>query len=248
MLGARIRLDGQSWRRVYRITGMMTALAIALSVIITNLAMETFSQGVDVQGLMVAIVTPLVLAAPSIGLIAIRHEQLRLANQKLQHLATYDWLTGCLNRGAFTTRVSTAIARPSTRMPALLVVDVDHFKAINDTHGHDRGDDALRLIGGALLQAAPEKALVGRVGGEEFAVFLESSDGANLARIAEQLRAAVGQLSFISDGAACSLSVSIGCAIVHSPTDFRTLYRIADDCLYKAKSAGRDQVMLIDAA
>src|SRR5690606_10957244 len=96
------KLDGHAWRRVYRITGIATALMVAASVIVTNLFMETFSQGVDVQGLMVAIVTPLILAGPSFGLIALRQEQLRQANQQLQKLATYDWLTGCLNRGAFT--------------------------------------------------------------------------------------------------------------------------------------------------
>lgn len=248
MLGANTRLDSQAWLRVYRTAGLLTALAIVLSVIITNVIMETFSEGINVQGLMVAIVTPLMLAGPSIGFILFRQEQLRLANEQLQKLATYDWLTDCLNRGAFTHKVSEALESATTGTSALLVIDVDHFKAINDSHGHDRGDDALRLIAGTLRQTAGEATLVGRLGGEEFAVFLETSDNAAAAQMAEKLRAAVARLAFVTDGNGCPLSISVGGAIIHGATDFRTLYRMADRCLYQAKSAGRDRIALIDAA
>lgn len=246
MLGAKTKLDGQAWRRVYRVTGIATALVIVASVIMTNFFMETFSRGVDVQGLMASIVIPLVLAGPSIGLIVIRQEQLRQANQRLQKLATFDWLTNCYNRGAFTQKVEAALNRSGSS--ALLVIDVDHFKAINDKHGHDRGDDALRLIAGTLQQMAGPDALVGRLGGEEFAVFLQGTDSAAVARIAEALRAAVARLAFVTDGTGCPLSVSIGGAIIQGKTDFRMLYRCADDCLYQAKNSGRDRVALIDAA
>lgn len=248
MLGAKTKLDGHAWRRVYRITSIATALVIVASVIMTNFFMETFSRGVDVQGLMASIVIPLVLAGPSIGLIALRQEQLRQANQQLQKLATFDWLTGCYNRGAFTQMVVAALKRPSAGASALLVIDVDHFKAINDTHGHDRGDDALRLIAGTLQQVAGSDALVGRLGGEEFGVFLQGVESSAVARYAEALRSAVARLAFLTDGAGCPLSVSIGGAIIQGNTDFRTLYRIADDCLYQAKNDGRDRVSLIDAA
>jgi diguanylate cyclase len=245
---ANIRLDRRAWLRVYRATFLLTAAAVALSIIITNVIMETFSEGINIQGLMVAIVTPLMLAGPSIGFILFRQEQLQLANARLKELATYDWLTGCLNRGAFTHAVSQALSSAHQSTSALLVVDVDHFKDINDAHGHDRGDDALCLIAGTLKQTAGENVPVGRLGGEEFAVFLASSNNLEASRMAENLRAAVARLAFVTDGNGCPLSVSIGGAIFAGPADFRTLYRMADTCLYQAKSSGRDRVALIEAA
>lgn len=246
--GANIRLDSQAWLRVYRATGLLTSLAIVLSVVMTNLIMETFSEGINVQGLMVAIVTPLTLAGPSIGFILFRQEQLRVANTKLQKLATYDWLTGCFNRGAFTHEVSETLEAAASRTSALLVIDVDNFKTINDSHGHDRGDDALRLIAGTLQQVVGSAVPVGRLGGEEFAIFLADTTNQEAGSIAEKLRSAVARLAFVTEGNGCPLSVSIGGAIFTGATDFRTLYRMADACLYQAKAEGRNRVALVDAA
>ncbi|KKB08230.1 hypothetical protein VE26_11500 [Devosia chinhatensis] len=190
---------------------------------------------------------PILLGGPSIALFTFRNEQLRVANEQLQTLATYDWMTSCLNRGAFTHKV-TRILETTTLSAALLVVDVDHFKSINDNHGHDRGDDALRLIAGTLRETMGDRALVGRLGGEEFGIFLTSISPADLARIAERLRAAVARLAFVTDGVGCPLSISIGGTIVRGKSDFRALYRLADMQLYEAKAAGRDRVSLIEAA
>lgn len=247
MHGADNTLDRQAWLRVYRTTGLVTAIAVVFSIVITNVIMETFSAGINVQGLMVSIVTPVVLGGPSIGFILFRQEQLRIANKKLQKLATYDWLTDCLNRGAFTTRVSAALETASATC-ALLVIDIDHFKTINDNHGHDRGDDALKLVAGTLRQTAGADLPIGRLGGEEFGIFLPRAGDGETARMAEKLRAAVARLAVATDGNIYPLSISIGGATAHGPTDFRTLYKMADTCLYQAKSAGRDRVALIDAA
>ncbi|OAM77160.1 GGDEF domain-containing protein [Devosia elaeis] len=247
MHGADNTLSRQAWQRVFRVTGLLTAIAIVLSIVITNVIMETFSQGINVQGLIVSIVTPAMLGGPSIGFIIFRQEQLRIVNERLRKLATYDWLTDCLNRGAFTTDVSAALNAANAPC-ALLVIDVDHFKAINDNHGHDRGDDALRLIASTLRETAGPDLPIGRLGGEEFGIFLPRAKAGETARLAEKLRLAVGRLAVATDGNICPLSISIGGATMHGPTDFRTLYRMADACLYQAKSAGRDRVALIDAA
>ncbi|WIY52192.1 GGDEF domain-containing protein [Devosia sp. YIM 151766] len=247
MLGAKNRLNRQAWLRVYRKTGLLTAISVVLSIVMTNAIMETFSSGINVAGLMVSIVTPLALGAPAIGLVLYKQEQLRAANTQLQKLASFDWLTGCLNRGAFTAMVSQSLSSGSVS-GALLVIDVDHFKSINDNHGHDRGDDALKLIATTLQQTAGENAPLGRLGGEEFGIFLHRLDERGVARMAERLRAAVARLAFVTDGHGCPLSISIGGATFSGQTDFRTLYKMADICLYQAKSAGRDRIALIDAA
>jgi len=247
MTGLNSRLPRQAWLRIYRITGGLTALSVALSVILTNAIMETFSAGINLQGLAVAIVMPVALGTPTMALLLRKHEQLRNANAQLKRLATIDWLTGRLNRGAFTAELTRRLRRPDMR-GALLVIDVDHFKAVNDRHGHDRGDDALRLIADTIARTAGETALLGRLGGEEFGVFLEDADAARTDMVAEAIRRGVAELAFIVEGTRCPLSVSIGGATLTASTDFRTLYRLADDNLYRAKSAGRDCVILDQAA
>jgi diguanylate cyclase (GGDEF)-like protein len=247
MSGAILRLSRRSKLRVYRVTGFLTAISIVVSIATTNFIMETFSAGINIPGLMTAIVIPMLLGTPAIGIIMFKHEQLRAANEQLQRLAATDWLTGCLNRGAFTNRVSHALTEPSAS-GALLILDVDHFKAINDNHGHDRGDDALRLIARTFTSVCGPQTLVGRVGGEEFGIFLPGASGADASHWAETIRKAITQLTFRPTGGHCPLSVSVGVATFQGRTDFRTLYRRADAGLYRAKSAGRDRIEIATAA
>lgn len=247
MSGARNKLSKKAWLRVYRLTGLLTAVSVVLSVVITNALMETFSAGINVPGLMVAIIMPFLLGTPAIGFVLFKHEQLRAANKRLEQLATTDWLTGCLNRGAFTANVSAQLAATNDT-GALLVIDVDYFKSINDRFGHDRGDDALRLIARALTGSLQPGDLLGRLGGEEFGLFIPHANEAIAAQRAEAARQAVARLGFLADGELCSLSVSVGGAAFAGVTDFRTLYRRADDYLYRAKAAGRDCVAVTTAA
>lgn len=247
MTGARRTLSKHAWLRVYRVTGLLSAVSVVLSIVFTNLVMESFSAGINVAGLMVSIFTPLLLGTPAIGFIMFRQEQLRDANTRLERMASTDWLTGCLNRGAFTAAVSAILLEPVVR-GALLVVDVDYFKAINDRFGHDRGDDALKLIANALARGVGDGAILGRLGGEEFGVFLPQADDETAGRAAEAIRTEVSQIGLVAEGERHPLSVSVGGATFHGPSDFRTLYRLADDFLYQAKAAGRDRVALSSAA
>jgi len=233
--------------RIYRVTGILTAVSVIASVVVTNLIMETFSAGINVPGLMTAIIMPVLLGTPALGIIMFKHEQLRVANEQLQQLAATDWLTGCLNRGAFTRRVSQVLAA-ATAGGALLIIDIDHFKTINDNHGHDQGDDALRLIAHTFTSLCASPNLLGRLGGEEFGIFLPGATETEAGNWAETIRDAVAQLSFCANGRHCPLSVSVGVAGFQGRTDFRTLYRRADTGLYRAKSAGRDRIEIAAAA
>jgi diguanylate cyclase (GGDEF)-like protein len=173
----------------------------------------------------------------------VRSAQLREANRKLEKLASTDWLTDCLNRRAFTSRVGSNLGRAGGS-GALLVIDADHFKTVNDRFGHERGDEVLQLIATAIRDSVRDGDLVGRIGGEEFGVFLKDA-GLDVAdRAAERIRAAVNGLFVTSDGIAQRLSVSIGGAICASDAGFSELFRIADRRLYEAKHAGRNRVEL----
>ncbi|KQX40558.1 hypothetical protein ASD04_07545 [Devosia sp. Root436] len=243
-------LPKRAWLRIYRVTGAITLISVALSVIFTNMIMEIFSAGVNVQGLVVSIVMPLALGGPMTWFLVLRHEQLRHANDQLEHMASTDWLTACLNRGAFTGAVSRHLDRraPTERGGALLIVDADDFKSVNDRFGHEAGDDALQLIASAIRQAVRSTDLVGRLGGEEFGVFLTDSDTATADHVAERIRRSVSAIAFAPGGSPCPLSVSIGGATFATHAPFGDLYRLADQHLYEAKNTGRDRVAMMQAA
>lgn len=243
-------LPKRAWLRIYRITGAITLISVVLSVIFTNMIMETFSAGINVQGLAVSILMPLALGGPMTWFLVLKHEQLRHANDQLRHLASTDWLTDCLNRGAFTGAVSQELDRCAPDGPggALLIVDADDFKSVNDRFGHDAGDQALRLIAGAIRQAVRDNDLVGRLGGEEFGVFLAEADVATADQVAESIRHAISVLAFAPGDTPCPLSVSIGGATYAAGATFAELYRLADQHLYEAKNTGRDRVAMMQAA
>jgi diguanylate cyclase (GGDEF)-like protein len=173
---------------------------------------------------------------------------------KLQHLSRHDALTGLFNRRAFEDRLAQEVAaNRRTALPlGLLMVDIDHFKAINDRHGHHGGDEALRAVAERLRQAARTSDVVGRLGGEEFSVLLPATDAAGIRQAAERLRLAVAtqalQLSADPTGApapALAVTVSVGASmLLPTETDGQDLLRRADQALYRAKAEGRNRVVV----
>lgn len=250
MAEIRRKLPKRAWLRVYRIAGALIATSIALSLILTNIFMETFSAGINVQGLLVSIAMPLTLGGPLIFLLMLKHERLRYANSQLEHLAATDWLTACLNRGAFTGAVMRHLQdpAPATAYGALLIVDADDFKSVNDRFGHDHGDEALQQMAGAIRRAVSGGDLVGRLGGEEFGILLTGVDAAAADAAAERIRSAIASIVFAPKGTLYPLSVSIGGALYAAGAQFNDLYRLADQRLYEAKHAGRDRVAIAQAA
>ena len=129
------------------------------------------------------------------------------------------------------------------REQALLLVDVDHFKRVNDGHGHLIGDEVLRALTTELRQQVRESDVVGRFGGEEFTVLLPGTDTAGAYGIAERLRASAASQSEAAADAPIGVTVSIGVAVLgQHGNDLFELLAAADMALYKAKAAGRDQV------
>lgn len=146
-------------------------------------------------------------------------------------LADTDPLTGLLNRRSF---LAEAIGRPGQQ--TLLIADLDHFKDVNETIGHDGGDDVLRSFARALRGAVPAGALVARIGGEEFAVIVDQTAGMVPNRVLDQLRSAPMPYDM-------TITTSVGTCTgpLLRETDWKHLYRQADRALYAAKTAGRDR-------
>lgn len=241
------RLPRRAWHGIFRKTLLMMGVSIVVSVVATIYFMGTMSQGVDMPGLMISIIMPICLGGPMILMFVIGGEKMRFANQQLSRLASVDGLTDLLNRRAFTAEVEARCAVPRSR-GTLLVLDVDHFKSVNDTFGHDRGDEALVKIATALTRATGMSGIVGRLGGEEFGIYLPRIGLDEAALTASRVRTAIGEIDFAPDGVAYALSVSIGGAAHGAPISFREIYHQADQFLYQAKQRGRDRVSLPQAA
>jgi diguanylate cyclase (GGDEF)-like protein len=233
-------LPRAAWVNIIRWTVFITIGSAAISVAVSELIMRVLSQGLNGPGLAAAIVLPVLVGGPTMLFHLIRLHQLRLANQKLQVLASTDWLTACLNRRAFTHQVSDHLTE--TPGGAFLVIDADHFKVINDHFGHDRGDEVLQLMAATIKQNSREGDLLGRIGGEEFGVFLKDADRDTTEGIAERIRRAIEGAPFAPDGVTHPLSVSVGGAFYQGRISFTELFRIADQKLYGAKQSGRNRV------
>jgi diguanylate cyclase (GGDEF)-like protein len=154
-----------------------------------------------------------------------------------------DPLAGLLNRSAFFDAFHRT--RGKSRAGALLMVDADHFKTINDTFGHLDGDEALKLIANAIGASVREQDIVGRIGGEEFGVWLPAATRQEAHTISERIRASVEGLAFHPDRShRHPLTVSIGVTMTTGQRTAPQLLRQADLCLYQAKQRGRNAVVI----
>jgi diguanylate cyclase (GGDEF)-like protein len=161
-------------------------------------------------------------------------------------LATIDLLTGALNRQALLARLEDELARAARyeRPCSIILVDLDHFKRVNDTHGHAAGDAVLREVADVLINNVRSADFVGRYGGEEFMIVLPETDADAAAANAEKLRRLVGSRQVrLEDGHVLGVTLSAGVAGGLGPLlKVDDLIRDADAALYSAKSLGRDQV------
>ena len=184
-----------------------------------------------------AIGIPILIAAP-VAYFALRLMQMTQNGvDKLENFVKYDTLTGVLTRHYFLETVRARIGEGGL----LFLVDADHFKAINDTYGHDVGDEVLRLIGAGLNMATPENALVGRIGGEEFAVFLPAISASDVTRHAEAIKHVIAAKGESVGEHAVGLTVSIGVAEIGTGSTLTILMKEADENLYVAKRSGRNR-------
>jgi len=175
-----------------------------------------------------------------------RHSLEARYHEEVYQLATHDALTGLFNRRQFIELIEHEIARAhrqDTPM-ALCMVDVDLFKPINDRFGHIAGDAVLRQLGGLIAASVGGDQVAARIGGEEFAVLLPATGGAEATRFAEGLRGSVEADRFTPGGEHCPLTVSIGVAVLGADGNRSVLMRAADEALYRAKSRGRNRVEL----
>lgn len=181
--------------------------------------------------------------------LASREEELRIANQHLEELASLDGLTGLANRRGFDRELRLAWERAAERREpmALMMIDIDHFKLYNDRYGHVAGDTCLRAVGETLsLVTLEEAVLVARYGGEEFALLLPGLDLARAAALAEEARKAIEDLMINhaqSPSGLVTISIGVEALVPERGRPAAELVEAADTALYAAKRGGRNTVV-----
>jgi diguanylate cyclase (GGDEF)-like protein len=198
---------------------------------------NAFNGGVALAFMLVGLMVNLVLALMVVGRLVTR----------LQQLSERDALTGLLNRRALTP----LLLREAGRLRrygetySLLMIDIDHFKSINDSHGHAAGDAALVKLADVLREAAREVDHIARLGGEEFCILLPHSELDGAMHLASRVHAAVRDADWREFE--CSVTVSVGVAVAQAPSESpQAVLARADQALYRAKNSGRDQVVLAE--
>lgn len=176
-------------------------------------------------------------------------ERLRQANRELERLATLDHLTGCANRRHFYGMAEAELARSRRhdRPMGLVILDADHFKTINDRFGHAAGDAMLRALVETMRGELRQVDVLGRIGGEEFALLLPETPRHESLSIAERLRQRLAGLRLEYEGHELTLTASFGVTARESAdTNVDAMMRRADRALYEAKAAGRNCIAVSD--
>lgn len=178
----------------------------------------------------------------SIGFVLMVKER---TDREIMQLAMTDSLTHVPNRRALMERAEQVLARRSGLPLALMMIDVDHFKLINDSHGHPVGDEVLSKVAGRLSERLRGYDMLGRYGGEEFCVVAPDTDKAGALHLAESLLESIAAVPFATEKGALPVSVSIGIALcpVGAMRELKEMISEADAALYSAKQTGRNKVV-----
>jgi diguanylate cyclase len=170
-------------------------------------------------------------------------------NKQLEKMSRIDGLTGLYNRYCWEEQFAMEYKRSkrSGNSSALVMIDIDFFKKVNDNYGHTAGDEVIKNLVNITKKATRETDITGRYSGEEFAIILPDTPVANVEFVAERIRRMVEKCTVFHDGAPISFTISIGIAsFKHSYKDSAQWLDAAEKALYKAKEMGRNQVVLIE--
>ncbi len=227
--------------------------SLAASVLLALIIVPAIGGSIDGNAWLMLTICPLAIAWPASaytfwqgeklkrahGDLARAHAELAAAHAKLEEKSRRDPMTGMLNRETFFAKLDRS--RRKADRGALLIIDADHFKKINDNFGHLTGDKALLEIAAAISRAVRSGDILGRIGGEEFAAFLMGASDQEAIRVAERVRHEVELIRFQPmDERVVPLTVSIGGTICKSEANVSELMRAADKHLYEAKNRGRN--------
>lgn len=242
-----MKYDAAMSRRVLQVIFVIIAAFMAVRLGYFVFGFGTEATVLDSQSVMNA-VTPMIAAVlPVVGTTAFLLMCSERLRRQWEHAASTDHLTGLANRRTLTEAGAKRLfeARAKKEPFAVAVIDVDHFKQVNDRHGHDVGDLALKHVANKLAGACRSADLAARQGGEEFVVVFGDVDPMGAKTAAERLREAVEGEVFMARQTELRVTVSVGVAVLlESDETLDDVLRRADEALYRAKSNGRNRVEL----
>jgi len=236
---------------VQRATVVLVGLSVLASELLTVAWHLVSGWSLQSQGLVIAALVPVPIASLCAGYTLQLIVALDQAMRRLEELAMTDSLTGVRNRRCFMQAAALEFERATrhNRPMAIVLIDVDHFKRINDRHGHLSGDQSLIEIARACQQTLRKTDLLARFGGEEFIVLLPETGQREAVRLAERMRSAVAsEVRLPGSGRPGEVTISLGAvALSRSTPSLDILIQAADLALYDAKRAGRDRVHTMPA-
>ena len=232
-------------RELIRYVASVTALcvAIALAVDVTNQLLFFIDWTTCFRSWSITTVLVLALAIPISRVIGKAQLELYRAKQAAEAMGRTDQLTGLANRRA----LMEAVAHERPEALALVIVDIDRFKRVNDCYGHLAGDEVIRSVAEAMAVELGEFGLVARVGGEEFALLASNAPAEIIEQRLIAFRDRVAATPVLTQGHAVRVTISGGVAVRRDGESFDQLYSAADGALYAAKATGRNRVLSADA-
>ncbi len=231
----------------FSIVGVATTFSVGFSLLFTVLFSVYFRGHVPPTSLVIGGTVPLIVSPLALySFVALVH-RLDRAETHLRRLASEDDLTGVYNRRHILTLAEHEWARVERYGGSfsLIVLDVDHFKRVNDTHGHAAGDKVLQTLASVCRTQMRHTDIVGRLGGEEFLIVLPNTDECAAVRAGEHLRSTLAATAIKVEDRQLKVTVSLGIASHHdhaATVSLENLIKEADDALYAAKTAGRNRV------
>ncbi len=230
-------------RRLWRTGAIVVGVSTFASAFFVHLSLTQFGAIVYSHAIIVALVIPLVVASLAFSWIASLTLKLDASRRELDRLAHEDALTGLANRRAALARLDAWAAESGTGDLALAIADIDFFKHVNDTLGHDGGDAGLIHVAGMLRRLSPDTWLVARLGGEEFLLAAPDVAEADFAAHLEALRHAIADTPLITACGPQTLTASFGIAAGREGERVGAIITRADNALYAAKQGGRNRIV-----
>jgi diguanylate cyclase (GGDEF)-like protein len=236
----------RKWVRAIVLTAAGTVGCLAFSLSLQFLLFGGEDADIFRRGLMMALVLPLAIGAPLLLLLCLKSHELSTLKQQSIDERAQDSLTSCLNGPLFSAMVdaypSLMGSRAGRQTGSLLMVDVDHLRVLNERIGHRGGDQALRVIAGVIRSSVRSGDLVGRIGGDEFGVFLPGATRDDAEKVAERIRHSVAEIRFEAGGSKWPLSVSVGVVLFETEIGFDALLQAAGEQTQVAKKGGRNRI------
>jgi diguanylate cyclase (GGDEF)-like protein len=225
----------------------VTVASVVFSVAVTAIAMRLAGYGDVTLAYCLSAGLPAVAAPLTVYPLVRTNRRLRMVQAELKRLASTDALTGLPNRRAFFERAEEIFenAGVAGAPVAAMMIDIDRFKSINDTHGHNAGDMVLSAVAASIRDAVADSgaadSIVARLGGEEFAAIVLGLKPSGVARLAERIGQDARRVRYFHKGESLSATVSVGVSLRRDDAEVDAVLKAADDAVYAAKHAGRDR-------